>query len=70
MSGIGEFQSTLSRKEEVEHIISILRKRKKLEFEAAQKCVHVVDLEKCCHVSVYLQEVGFDTAKNEPSKVL
>ena len=42
---------------------------KKLEFEAAQKCVHVVDLEKCCHVSVYLQEVGFDPAKNEPSKV-
>ena len=32
-------------------------------------CVGLVDFAKCCRMSSYLQNSGFDTAENEPFKV-
>ena len=37
------------------------------EFGAVQKCVHLVDLEKCCKMST---KFGFGTAENEPRQIL
>ena len=55
--------------EKKSNTLSFFYENETFEFEAVQKCVHIVDLEKCCNVSIYLQKAGFDTAKNEPSKV-
>ena len=43
----------------------------KIEFGAVQKDVSLVDLEKCCKMSIYylFAKFGFDTAENEPLKV-
>ena len=39
----------------------------KIEFGAVRKCVHLVDLEKCCKMSIWLQKSA--SIENEPSQV-
>ena len=46
-----------------------MQKCENVEFGAVQKCANLVELEKCCKMSIHLQKIDFDTAENKPTEV-
>ena len=46
-----------------------MQKCENVEFGAVQKCANLVELEKCCKMSIHLQKIDLDTAENEPTEV-
>ena len=41
---------------------------KKIEIAAVQRCTHLVDLEKCCKMSIYLQRSASIQKRTSPPK--
>ena len=35
-----------------------------------EKCANLAELETCCEMKIDFAKIGFDTAKNDPSKIL
>ena len=61
---------TVAKNRDFAHCHMFDKKLRKFEFAVVQRFLNLVDLVKCCKLGYLVGKIGFDTAENEPSKVL